>query len=171
MAKPQKRKARPSWFQRQIERNGPDFLVRKTPLDIQREYLNIVRDIVRGNITPKDYQYLFDNKVLPNVIVAIFNRCNELRASRIIMIFTMSVPNSSEILERMYYLTPKEFQNLFNTTNDEFNAFNSLLYELNILDSFVKDPNPKTEEDYERVYQSAQYRLSIFKNVLEKTSH
>ena len=80
MAKPQKKKQRPSWFQRQIERDGEEFMLRKQPLDIQREAFNIVKDIMRGNITQKDLKYLFTLNILSNVKIAVsvVDKCSAL---------------------------------------------------------------------------------------------
>lgn len=162
----QKKKSRPSWFQKQIERGGQEFLLRKQPLDIQRESMNIVRDIVRGNITRRDFDYLFDLKVLTNVRIAIYEKYVELHTYTSAMTFATQVQGSVQILEQSYGVIPENFQKVFNNTNNQLTAYGAILQAFDALIGFVQSNYAKAEEDYLQIYSTVQYQLSRFKYII-----
>lgn len=166
MAKPQRRKARPSWFQKQIEKGGQDFLIRKGPLDIQKETLNIVRDIARGNITKKDFQYLFDLKILSNMRLSIYEKYIESHVIDSSISFVMQMNGGVQILETSYGVAPENLQKVFNNTRNLLTAYGAILQNLDILIAFVQNGYPKSEGDYEAIYSSVHFQLSRFKYII-----
>lgn len=167
MAKPQRKKqTRPSWFQKQVEKGGQDFLLRKPPLEIQRDAINIIRDIARGNIMPKDYQYLFDMKVLANVRISIYEKYIELHTYGATLTFATQVPNGTQILERSYGVAPENFQKIFNNTNNQLTAYGAILQSIDAFIGFVNNGYSKSEENYEQIYTSAYHQLSRFKFII-----
>lgn len=163
MVKQQKRKARPSWFQKQVERDGEQFLLRKTPTDIQREAFNIIRDICRGNITPRDYKYLFDTKVLSNVRFAVYNKYIESHVYDSSMAFVMQCQGGVQFLERNYGVATQNLQKIFNDNRRTLGIYSVILQNLDGALAFVQSPYAKTEEDYQRVYSSMVSQMSRFK--------
>lgn len=163
MAKPQKRKTRPSWFQQQIERRGEDFLLRKPPLEIQREYLNIIRDITRGNVKSNELKYLFDLKVLSNVKISLFNRYTELHVYDSALSYILQEPLGVQNLESMYSVAPENMQKVANDTRAELTMYYTLLNVFDTMISFVQSPFPKTEESYLQIYSSVQNQISRFR--------
>lgn len=169
MAKPQQQKkkmTRPSWFQKQIERGGQDFLLRKQPLDIQKETLNIIRDIVRGNITKKDFQYLFDLKVLSNMRISIFEKYVELHTVDSCMSYAMQMQGGVQYLESNYGVVPENLQKVFNNTRNSVIAYCAILQNLDSMIAFVQADYVKVEEEYERVFSSVQFQLARFKYII-----
>lgn len=162
----QKKKARPSWFQKQIERNGQDFLLRRQPLDIQREAFNIVRDICRGNITPRDFEYLFDLKVLSNVKIAVYEKYIQYHTYDSSLAYAIQSPNGTSILEKNFGVAPENLQKIFNNTRELLAAYCTVLQNLDYLIAFVQNPFPKTEEDYLKTYSTIQYKLYAFRYII-----
>lgn len=165
MAKRQKRKARPSWFQKQIERDGAEFLLRKTPLDIQREAFNIVRDITRGNITMKDFPYLFDLKIIGNVEIAVYDKYTESATIVALSNITTQIPNGAGLL-MAYGVSEDNFRKVCNKHNDLLTAYGAILNGLNAFKSFIQNPYTKSEEDLLQIYDSVQYQLSRFRHII-----
>ena len=165
MAKPQKKRGRPSWFQKQIERDGQDFLLKKQPLDIQREASNIVRDIIRGNITSRDYSYLFDLKVLSNVKIALYNKYIELHTCDSAMSFVLQTQNGIAVLENSYHVAADNLEKVFNNTRTLLTAYCAFLTEIDTMIGFVSAPYPKTQEDFDNIYTSIQFKLSKFRYI------
>ncbi len=165
MAVKGQRKRRPSWFQKQVEKNGSDFLMRKNPLEIQREALNIVRDIVRDNITEQDYQYLFDLKVLSNVRLSIYTKCVELHVYDSAMTYVLQSQFGVQTMETMYGVTPDNFQQVMNSNKDSFMAYSAVLNGIDALIAFTSNPNSamKTREAYLNVYSSVKAQLVRFR--------
>lgn len=161
MAKQQQRKkARPSWFQKQVERDGEQFLLRKSPLDIQREAFNIVRDIARRNITERDFQYLFDLKVLSNVRLAVYNKYIESHIYDSSMTYVMQCQGGIQFLESNYGVASENFQKIFNSNRRVLSAYCVVLRNLDAVIAFIQSPYTKTEETYKQVYESMSYQLS-----------
>lgn len=166
MAKMQKRKARPSWFRKQVEKGGKDFLIRKQPVDIQREALSIVRDIVRGNITNKDYIYLFDMKVLENIRLSIFEKWCETNIYYSSMTFVMNVPNGVNLMQNNFSIDMYRFQKLYNDTKNLLDAYIAIINAMDTFILFVQSPTVKSEEDYEQIYSTIYYQTSMFKYII-----
>ena len=169
MAKQQKKKSRPSWFQKQIEKNGGDFLLRKQPLDIQREALNIVRDIARGNITKKDFEYLFTTKVLSNIKLAIYDKYIENHCYNSAISFSMQVPNGIQILETNYGVTGETIQKIYNSTKNLMTAYCVVLQGIDAMLAAIQYSYPDhnaRDYSYMQVYSSAQYQISRFKFII-----
>lgn len=159
----QKRKARPSWFQRQIERGGNDFLLKKSPQDIQRESLNIIRDIMRNNITYRDFPYLFDMKILSNVRISMYDKYIQTHTYDSALSFALQIPGGSESLNLTYKVDPQNLQKIFNKTRKELTVYCAILTSLDTLIAFIQSPVSKTEEDYNQIYSTVYYQLSKFK--------
>ena len=123
MAKQQQRKKRPTWFQKQVDKGGKDFLLRKGPMDIQRDALNIVRDIMRNNITENDFQYLFDLKVLSNVRLAIYAKFIETQVYDSSMSYVLQSQYGVQTLEQSFQVTPDNFQQVMNTNKNLLFAY------------------------------------------------
>lgn len=169
MAKQQKRKQRPSWFQKQIERSGEDFLLRKPPLDIQREAFNIIRDIARGNITQKDFKYLFTPKVLSNIRIAIFNKYVEYHTYNASLTMCMNIPNGMQILNQSYGVAGETLQNVYNNTNSLYTAYGLALQSIDSMMGAVQMNYPDDESrlyTYLQTYNSIQHHLSRFKHII-----
>lgn len=167
MAKPQ-RKKRPSWFQKQIERGGNDFLLRKAPHDIQKEALSIVRDITRGNITVKDFEYLFNLKILSNVRLSVYSKYIELHIYDSSMNFVLQNQFGLNMLEKAYGVNPDNFQQTMNNNKDLLFAYGAVLQCLDSMIAFVTSPqyNQATEDTYINIYYSVQAQLSRFKHII-----
>lgn len=163
MAKVQKKKSRPSWFQKQIEKGGENFLLKKQALDIQREYLNIIRDITRGNITSKELVYLFDMKVLSNIKISLFNKYSELHVYDSALSYILQEQNGVKMLESIYKVGPENLQKVFNDTRMQLSIYCTLLTNIDIMIAFVQSPYPKSEEDYLQVYSTIQNQISRFR--------
>lgn len=165
MAKQQQRKKRPTWFQKQVDKGGKDFLLRKGPMDIQRDALNIVRDIMRNNITENDFQYLFDLKVLSNVRLAIYAKFIETQVYDSSMSYVLQSQYGVQTLEQSYQVTPDNFQQVMNTNKNLLFAYSAILYGLDSMIAFVSNPDEsiKTREAYFNVYSSVQAQLSRFR--------
>lgn len=163
MAKQQKRKSRPSWFQRQIERGGENFLIKKSPLDIQREYLNILRDISRGNVTSNELKYLFDMKVLGNIKISLFNKYIELHVYDSSLSYVLQEPNGVNVLENTFKVAPENIKKVYNDTRTELTMYCNILNIIDGMISFVQSPYIKPEESYLQVYSTAQSQLSRFR--------
>ena len=136
MAKQQQRKKRPTWFQKQVDKGGKDFLLRKGPMDIQRDALNIVRDIMRNNITENDFQYLFDLKVLSNVRLAIYAKFIETQVYDSSMSYVLQSQYGVQTLEQSYQVTPDNFQQVMNTNKNLLFAYSAILYGLDSMIAF-----------------------------------
>lgn len=163
MARPQKRKTRPSWFQRQVERGGKDFLLRKSPQEIQRESMNIIRDIMRNNIIYNDFQYLFDLKILSNVKIAMYDKYIQVHTYDSALALSVQTPGGIETLSQVYNVDPSNFEKVFNKTRKELTIYCAVLNAIDTLIGFLQNPMPKAEEDYAKVYETIQYQLSKFK--------
>lgn len=165
MAKQQQRKKRPTWFQKQVDKGGKDFLLRKGPMDIQRDALNIVRDIMRNNITENDFQYLFDLKVLSNVRLAIYAKFIETQVYDSSMSYVLQSQYGVQTLEQSYQVTPDNFQQVMNANKNLLFAYSAILYGLDSMIAFVSNPDEsiKTREAYFNVYSSVQAQLSRFR--------
>lgn len=165
MAKQQQKKKRPTWFQKQVDKGGKDFLLRKGPMDIQRDALNIVRDIMRNNITENDFQYLFDLKVLSNVRLAIYAKFIETQVYDSSMSYVLQNQYGVQTLEQSYQVTPDNFQQVMNTNKNLLFAYSAILYGLDSMIAFVSNPDEriKTREAYFNVYSSVQAQLSRFR--------
>lgn len=165
MAKQQQRKKRPTWFQKQVDKGGKDFLLRKGPMDIQRDALNIVRDIMRNNITENDFQYLFDLKVLSNVRLAIYSKFIETQVYDSSMAYVLQSQYGVQTLERSFQVTPDNFQQVMNANKNLLFAYSAILYGLDSMIAFVSNPDEsiKTREAYFNVYSSVQAQLSRFR--------
>lgn len=167
MAKPQqKRKARPSWFQKQVDQFGQDFLDRKQPKDIQRDAMNIVRDMVRGNISNRDFPYLFDLKVLSNVRFVVYEKYIEIYTYDAALTYAMQSPQGPQILETYHNVAPDNLQKYFNKTKNDVIAYGAILTALDNMIAFVQSPYPKTLEDYMQFYQTLLYQISRFKYII-----
>ena len=166
MAKPNKKKTRPSWFQRQAEQGGQNFLLRKAPHEIQRDALNIMRDIARGNITKRDYEYLFNLTVLSNVRIALMNKYIELHTIDASLSFIQTTGTGVQILENVYKVAPTNFQKLFNTTKNNLTAYGLMINGVDAFIGFVQSPYPKSEEDYEQICSSVYFQLAKFKHII-----
>ena len=169
MAKHPKKKARPSWFQKQIERGGEEFLLRKPPLDIQREAFNILRDIARGNITQRDFKYLFTPKVLSNVRIAVFNKYVEYHAYTSSMTMCMNFPNGAQILEHNYGVAGENLQGVYNNASNLCTAYGLALQSIDALAAAVQGIYTDEEDrdrNYFQVYTSIQHHLSRFKHII-----
>ena len=166
MAKQHRKKTRPSWFQKQVEKNGRDFLLRKPPHEIQRESLNIVRDIIRGNITKNDFEYLFDMKILSNVKLSIYDKFSELYIYNSSMMFAIGSQYGIQPLINNFNVNPEKFEQVFNSTKDKLYAYNAVLHSLETMINFVQSPMPKAEEDYFQIYSTIYYQLSNFKYII-----
>lgn len=163
MAKQQKRKSRPSWFQKQLEKNGENFLLRKPPMEIQREYLNILRDITRGNVTSNELKYLFDLKVLSNIKISLFNKYIELHVYDSTLSYVLQELNGVKNIETIYKVAPENLQKVFNDTRTELAMYCELLTVIDTMINFVQTPYPKPEESYLQVYSSVQNQISKFR--------
>lgn len=169
MAKPnkQKRKPRPSWFKKQVDRYGTvDFLPKKSTNEIQREAMNIVRDITRDNITPNDFRYLFDNKILSNVRFTVEKEYIKLQTYYASMTFVIQSQYGVNILENSFGVAGSNLQGILNNTTNEMMAYGAALQALNNMISFNASPFPKTEEMYLEVYKTVQFQLSKFRYIL-----
>ena len=166
MAKPNKKKTRPSWFQRQVEQGGPDFLLRKAPNEIQRDALNIMRDIARGNITKRDYEYLFNLKILSNVRIALMNKYIEFHTIDASLSFIQTTGTGFQVLENVYKVAPGNFQRLFNNTKDNLTAYMLMINGIDAFINFIQSPFPKAEEDYEQICSSVYFQLAKFKHII-----
>lgn len=169
MAKHQKRKPRPSWFQKQIERGGEEFLLRKPPLDIQREAFNIIRDIARNNITQKDFKYLFTTKILSNMRIAVFNKYIEYHAYTSAMTMCMNIPNGTQILEHNYGVANENLQGVYNTASNLCTAYGLSLQSIDSMMAAVQYNYPEDEArlyNYLQIYNSIQHHLSRFKHII-----
>lgn len=169
MAKPQKKKGRqqrPSWFQKQVDQSGPDFLLKKQPLDIQRDAFNIVRDIARGNITTKDFKYLFNLTVLNNVKIAIYNKYIETHMNYSSMSLVLEIPNGVEMLRVKYGVDENNFQRFYNQNKDMISAYILVLNSIDAMIAAIQTGyNSDQERDYYymQLYSSIQYQMSRFK--------
>ena len=169
MAKPQKRKARPSWFQKQIERDGEDFLLKKQPQDIQREAFNIVRDIMRGNITQKDLKYLYTLKILSNVKIAVHDKYIESHIYNSAMTLAFQMPNGVQILQNNYGVDDASFQKVYNNNKNLLTAYVLILNGVDAMIGAVQGSYMNDEQRqnyYLQVYSSVQYQLSRFKYII-----
>lgn len=165
----QKRKPRPSWFQKQIERTGEEFLIRKPPLDIQRETFNIVRDIARGNITPNDFKYLFTPKILSNMRIAVFSKYIEYHTYTSAITMCLNTPNGVNILEQTYNVARDNLQNVYNNTNNLYTAYGLTLQSIDAMMGATQYNYPTDEAkqySYLQVYDSVQHQLSRFKHII-----
>lgn len=165
----QKKKSRPSWFQRQIERGGEEFLMRKPPLDIQKEALNIVRDIARGNITEKDFKYLFTTKILSNVRLAIFSKYIEYHTYNSAITMCLNIPNGIQILEQNYGVAGENLQKVFNNTNNLYTAYGLILQSIDSMTAAINIVYPSDDAriyNYLQIYNSIQHHLSRFKYII-----
>lgn len=165
MAKQQQKKKRPTWFQKQVDKGGKDFLLRKGPMDIQRDALNIVRDIMRNNITENDFQYLFDLKVLSNVRLAIYAKFIEVHVYDSSMTYVLQSQYGVQTLEQAFQVTPDNFQQVMNANKNLLIAYSATLNCLDSMIAFVSNPDEriKTREAYFNVYSSVQSQLSRFR--------
>lgn len=170
MAKPQqKRKARPSWFQKQIERDGEEFMLRKQPLDIQREAFNIVRDIMRGNITQKDLKYLFTLNILSNVKIAVYDKYIESHVYNSALTMAFQIPNGVQMLTTTYSVDDASLQKVYNNTKNQVQAYVAVLQSLDAMIAAIQATYPSDEQRqqvYLQVYSSVQYQLSRFKFII-----
>ena len=169
MAKQNKRKPRPSWFQKQIERVGEEGLLRKQPIEIQREAFNIIRDITRGNITKRDFKYLFNTTVLANVKHAVYEKYIEQHVYQSTMACTMQIPNGMQILEINYKVDPMSFQKIYNTTQNLLTAYTVILQGIDAMIATMQYEYPSDEArelQYLQVYSSVQNQISRFKYII-----
>lgn len=170
MAKPQqKRKARPSWFQKQIERDGEEFLLRKPPHEIQRDAFNIVRDIVRGNVTPRELKYLFNLTVLNNVKKAVYDKYVENHVYYSSMTLAFQIPNGIPMLINNYGVDDANLQKVYNNSKDLLTAYTMILNSLDTMIGAIQGTYANDEQRqnvYLQVYSSAQYQLSRFKFII-----
>lgn len=163
MVKQQKKKSRPSWFQKQIERGGEDFLLRKSPTDIQKEAFNIVRDISRGNITKRDFPYLFDLKVLSNARIAVYEKYVETHVYDSSISYVLQMQGGVQFLERSYGVSQENLQKVFNNTRTLLTVYLVILQTLDAAIAFVQTDYQKSEEDYMSVYSTMCNQLSRFR--------
>lgn len=171
MAKPQqqKRKARPSWFQKQIERDGEQFMLRKQPLDIQKEAFNIIRDIMRGNITQKDLKYLFNPNILSNVKIAVYDKYLEYHTYNSAITLAFQIPNGIQMLTNNYSVDETILQKVYNNTKNQVQAYVIILQSLDSMIAAVQAPyqsEDQRQQTYLQVYSSVQYQLSRFKFII-----
>lgn len=169
MAKHPKKKTRPSWFQKQIERGGEDFLLRKPPLDIQREAFNIVRDIARGNITQKDFKYLFTTKILSNIRIVVLNKYIEYHTYSSTITMCMNIQNGVQILEQTYGVAANNLQNTYNNANNLCTAYGVVLQSIDSMDAAIKWNYPDDNAryyNYIQVYNTIQGHISRFRHII-----
>lgn len=69
MKKPQQRKTRPSYFQQNVQRFGPNFLDMKNAEQMQRDAIKIFRDIAMGNINIETDGVYFMNQQLLTCLI------------------------------------------------------------------------------------------------------
>ena len=169
MAKPQKKKVRPSWFQKQIERDGEDFLLKRQPHEIQREAFNIIRDIMRGNITQKDLKYLFSLKILSNVKIAAYDKYIETHVYNSALTLAFQIPNGIQMLTTTYSVDDASLQKVYNNTKNLVTAYIAILQSLDARIGAVQATYQNEEQRqqfYLQVYSSVQYQLSRFKYII-----
>lgn len=169
MAKQQKRKARPSWFQKQIERDGQDFMLKKQPLDIQREAFNIVRDIMRGNITQKDLKYLFNLNILSNVKIAVYDKYIESHVYNSALTMAFQIPNGVQMLTTTYSVDDASLQKVYNNTKNLVQAYIAILQSLDSMIATIQASYQNDEQRHQvylQVYSSVQYQLSRFRHII-----
>lgn len=169
MAKHQKKKARPSWFQKQIERGGEEFLLRKPPLDIQREAFNIVRDIARGNITQKDFKYLFTTKILSNVKITFLNKYIEYHTYSSAITMCINSSNGIDILSQTYGVASDSLQNAYNNSSNLCTSYGLVLQSIDYMMSAIQQNYPDDNSrhySYIQVYNTIQGHLSRFKHII-----
>ena len=170
MARPQqKRKARPSWFQKQIERDGEEFLLRKPPHEIKRDALNIVRDIIRGNVTQRELKYLFNLTILNNVKLEIYDKYIESHIYNSSMTLAFQVPNGIQMLQSNFGVDDASLQKVYNNNKDLFNAYVLILNSLDVMIAAVHGTYASDEQRqnyYLQVYGSVQYQLSRLKYII-----
>lgn len=167
MAKPQKKKvSRPSWFQKQIERGGENFLHKKPPHEIERDGLNILRDIARGNIKQNELRYLFNSNVLSNMEKAV----NYKRMETQIYFSSLSIvkenPQLAMLFENSYGMI---FNKVFNDTQVLLNAYNIAIQHIVFMRSLLQTsyPNEQIRDTaYYNAYYNAQLQLSQFKHII-----
>lgn len=165
----QKKKQRPSWFQKQIERDGENFLIKKQPLDIQREAFNIVRDIMRGNITSKDLKYLFNNNILSNVKIAVYEKYMEIHVYNAALTMALQSPNGVQILTQSYSVDEASLQKIYNNTKNLLQAYIAVLQSLDAMIAAIQGSYQSEEQRqqvYVQVYTSVQYQISRFKYII-----
>lgn len=165
MAKNMKRKPRPSWFQKQLDRVGEQALERKPAHEIQREAFNIVRDIARDNITPRDFKYLFNPTMLENVKQAVYEKYLEQLIYQTSMNFVLQHTNGMNI----YGMDPNNFQKVYNSTCNILTAYTSILQGLDAMISAIQLEYINSEarqNQYLQVYSSVQYQISRFRYII-----
>lgn len=169
MAKHQKRKARPSWFQKQVDKDGEEFLLRKQPLNIQREAFNIVRDMARGNITQKDLKYLFTTKILSNIRIAVYDKYIEYHVYNSSILLSMQTPNGVQILQNNYGVAAENLQKMYNSTTNLLTAYSVVLQGIDAMIAAIQssyhDENARNYY-YMQIYSSVQYQISRFRHII-----
>ena len=159
MAKPQKKKpSKPSWFKRQVDRYGENFISTIHPAEIQRNYLNICRDIARGNIVTNEYQYLFNTNTIENVLFSITEEYNTLYVS----MYCINVASQCNLINTNV-LSLEAVNNSSNKLAKKLNLYTELLNAFVLLKQFIQDPTPKSTEDFETIYETSAYKLSRYK--------
>lgn len=168
MAKPQKKKQRPSWFQKQVERDGENFLLKRQPLDIQREAFNIVRDIARGNITPRDFKYLFNLTLLSNIRIAVYKKYVEYHTYNASM--SLNIQNGNiNVLQNNFGIDGVNFNNIYNNNKELLTCYTLVLQGIDAMIYAIQVGYPNEEvkqQQYLSVYSSVQYQISRFKYII-----
>ena len=165
----QKRKQRPSWFQKQIERDGQDFMLKKQPLDIQREAFNIVRDIMRANITQKDLKYLFNLNILSNVKIAVYDKYLESHVYNSALTMAFQTQSGVQMLTTIYSVDEASLQKVYNKTKNLVQAYIAVLQSLDSMIAAVQGSyqnDDQRNQVYLQVYSSVQYQLSRFRSII-----
>lgn len=165
MSKPNKRKSRPSWFQKQIERYGENFLSRINSTDIQREANSILRDIMRGNITRKDYEYLFTMKTLEAIKLAIYEKYVDSYVLDSSILYVMQ-SNGTHIMENMYKVDSGTMQKVYNKNKNNLIAYTTILQNIDDMISFVVGKYDHSIENCESVLYSVQNKIGRFRYII-----
>lgn len=137
--------------------------MRKLPLDIQRDALNIMRDIARGNVTKRDYEYLFNLTILSNVRVTLFNKYVELHTIDNSLSYITNT-NGIQTLATTYQVDPMNFQKLYNDIKIQLSVYVQMIQAIDSFIGFVQSPYTKAEEDFDQIYTSVQFNLSRIKH-------
>lgn len=169
MAKQPKKKQRPSWFQKQVERDGEDFLLRRQPLSIQKEAFNIVRDIARGNVTPRDFKYLFNLTILSNIRIEVYKKYIEYHTYNSAISLSLQMSNGVQILRTNYGVDENNLQSIYNNTTNILTAYSLVLQSIDTMLAaiqFTYNSEEDRQRNYLQVYSSIQYQLSRFKFIL-----
>ena len=99
MAKPNNNKnnKKPNdYFTNNIKQRGEGFIQTKSPQELQRDSINIIRQIARGNIDlHANAQYFLDNTLLSNMIVAVNAKraIETIKRDGVSMLYTSQLQN------------------------------------------------------------------------------